>query len=201
MQLFMSPTSPYARKIRILLQEKRVPFEAVVDIPWNEGSAVPALNPLAKIPVLVLDDGRSLFDSRVIVQYLDSAYPEPAFIPAATDARIDVLRCEALADGLTDAAVAISQERKRPAEQQDAAWIARQRAKIDRALATANAELAGRSWWAGDRYGLADVALGCALGYVDLRLQLPWRDEYPQLKGHNARLGERPAFAETAPPQ
>lgn len=201
MQLIMSPTSPYARKVRIALREKDLPFEPVVDIPWNDDTHVPDFNPLGKIPVLRLDDGSMLYDSRVIVQYLEQIRPAPALLPADAAARIAVLRWEALADGLVDAAVAVFLERKRPAAMQDNAWIARQQGKIARALAAMERDLAGRRWCVEDGFSLADIAVGCALGYLDLRLPQPWREAHPALAALCARLDERPAFAETVPPQ
>ena len=130
MKLIASLTSPYARKVRIVLAEKKIDCDLVEDSPWVPETTVPDYNPLGKVPVLVLDDGTTLFDSRVIVQYLDTVSPVSRLIPETGRQRIAVKRWEALADGICDAAAAIVLERKRAARQQSSEWIDRQRRKI-----------------------------------------------------------------------
>jgi len=134
MKLIGSHTSPYARKVRIVLAEKKIEYDFVLDSPWAADSKVPDINPLGKIPVLVLDDETPLFDSRVIVEYIDNVTPNNKLFPAPNRERIEVKRWEALADGLCDAAVAALLEGKRPATPEGAAWIARQRDKVARSL-------------------------------------------------------------------
>src|ERR1700704_1656134 len=141
MKLLASPTSPYVRKVRIALAEKKIDCELIEASPWVKDSIVPTHNPLGKIPVLVLDDGTRLYDSRVIVEYLDTVSPVSRLIPEPSRQRIAVKRWEALADGLCDAAAAINIERKRPARQQSMEWIERQQGKVDRALAEMAQEL------------------------------------------------------------
>src|SRR3954464_9589132 len=141
MKLIAGPVSPYSRKVRIVLAEKRIDYEMLVDNPLEPASRVPEYNPLGKIPVLVLDDDMTLFDSRVIVEYLDNASPVGRLIPDDTRHRIQVRRWEALADGCTEAVVAIVLESKRAAHQQSSEWIARQQAKIDRGLKIMSQEL------------------------------------------------------------
>ena len=136
LKLIATLTSPYARKVRIALAEKKIEYALDTDSPWEPGNTVADFNPLGKIPVLVLDDGTRLFDSRVIVEYLDTVSPVSRLIPEPSRQRIAVKRWEALADGLCDAAAAINLERRRPARQQSQEWIARQRQKLDRAIAT-----------------------------------------------------------------
>jgi glutathione S-transferase len=201
MKLLATPTSPYARKVRIVLAEKKIDCELEYESPWEPGNTVAGKNPLGKVPVLVLDDGTRLFDSRVIVEYLDTVSPVGRLIPEPSRQRIAVKRWEALADGVCDAVAATFLERKRPARQQDKGWIARQADKIERGVAELAAELAERPWCNGEAYSLADVALGCALGYLDLRYpELDWRAAHPNLARHFEKLGSRPSFADTAPP-
>jgi glutathione S-transferase len=201
MKLIASLTSPYARKVRIVLAEKHIECEFQVEIPWNEGSCVSAYNPLGKIPVLVLDDGSSLYDSRVIVEYLDHASPVHNLLPKEMRSRLVTKRWEALGDGICDAAAAAYLERKRVAVQQNPEWLLRQEQKVLRGLAAASDELADHSWCVGDAYSLADIALGCALGYLDLRFpEINWRKTHPNLALLAARLNERSAFASTVPP-
>lgn len=199
MKLIASTTSPFARKVRIVLAEKNLPFEFIVDIPWNADTDVPKFNPLGKVPVMVLDDGETLFDSRVIVEYLEQLKPWPMLIPADATAMIAVKKWEALADGIGDAAAAIFIERKRPEAQQSADWIARQQAKIDNGLAAMNTAVSG-SYCIGETFTLADIAVGCCLGYLDFRFaELDWRSRYPALKQLSERLVTRPSFMQTLP--
>lgn len=200
MKLIGSHSSPFARKVRVVLAEKRIEYEFVIDIPSDPASRVPQFNPLGKIPVLVTDDGTNLFDSRVIVEYLDSISPVTRLIPEPARQRIQVRRWEALADGILDACVVLVQESRRPAELQSEAVIARQKGKIERALATAAAELGDRNWCAGEGYSLADIAVGCALGFLDFRFpEIAWRAAYPNLVRHADKLFKLAPFEATVP--
>ena len=201
MKLIANPFSPYSRKVRIVLAEKRIDYDFVVDNPGEAATRVPDYNPLGKIPVLVLDDDTTLFDSRVIVEYLDNASPVARLIPDDTRHRIQVRRWEALADGCTDAAVAIVMEQRRPAEKQSTEWVARQQGKVDRALKAMSDELGSRAWCTGDLYNLSDIAVGCALGFLDLRLpDLNWRKLYPNLAKLAEKLLQHAPFKNTVPP-
>ena len=201
LKLIATLTSPYARKVRIALAEKKIEYALESDSPWVAGNAIADFNPLGKIPVLVLDDGTRLYDSRVIVEYLDTVSPVSRLIPEPSRQRIAVKRWEALADGLCDAAAAINVERKRPARQQSSEWIERQQGKVDRALAAMAQELEERAWCNGEGYSLADIATGCALGYLDLRFpEIDWRERHPDLAKHAEKLALRPSFADTVPP-
>ena len=200
MKLIASPTSPFARKIRVALLEKNLACEVHMDVPWNEGSHVPDYNPLGKIPVLVLADGATVFDSRVIAEYLDTL-PAPRLIPDDPAERIAVRRMEALADGISDAAATIYLEfaRRTPA-QQNAEWVERQRLKVSRGLRALAAEYAPGRWFMEDRFSLADIAAGCMLGYVALRLpDISWRQDYPVLAALQDRLEQRASFQATRP--
>lgn len=202
MKLIANPFSPYSRKVRIVLAEKRIDYDFVVDNPGDPATRVPEYNPLGKIPVLVLDDDTTLFDSRVIVEYLDNASPVARLIPDDTRHRIQVRRWESLADGCTDATVAIVMEKRRAAEKQSAEWIARQQGKIDRALKAMSDELGSKAWCSGELYNLSDIAVGCALGFLDLRQpDLNWRKLYPNLGKFFDKLGQRAPFKDTAPPK
>lgn len=200
MKLVISPTSPFARKARIAMMDKKIECETVVDIPWEPTTAVPGLNPLGKIPVLVLDDESTLFDSRVIVEYFDSMSPVAKLIPENGRPRIVVKRWEALADGISDAAAMIFIERRRPLERQDDSWIGRQQSKIERGLAVLAEELGDKPWCIGETYNLADIAVGCTLGYLELRFaEINWRRKYPNLAALSEKLSQRPSFIETVP--
>lgn len=202
MKLIGTATSPYTRKTRVVLAEKRIDYEFIVDPPYDAATGVTRYNPLGKIPVLVLDDATTLFDSRVIVEYLDNASPVTKLLPEDTRHRIQARRWEALADGCTDAVVAIVMEKRRPAELQHAAWLERQQDKIARALHTMSEELGSRSWCCGGFFNLADIAVGCCLGFLDLRLpEVDWRGTYPNLARLAEKLAQRPSFADTVPPQ
>lgn len=201
MKLIASLTSPYARKVRVALAEKRIEYELIEESPWTAETTVPNYNPLGKVPVFVLDDGTTLFDSRVIVEYLDTVSPVSRLIPEPSRQRIVVRRWEALADGICDAVVAIVLENKRSARQQNKEWVERQRSKVDQGLRELATELGDKAWCNGEAYSLADIATGCALGYLDLRhASLDWRGRYPNLVRLAEKLAKRPSFTETAPP-
>lgn len=201
MKLIITLTSPFARKVRIVMAEKRIEYEPVVDIPWEENTHVPDYNPLGKVPVLVLDDGNTLFDSRVIVEYLDTITPVSRLIPDENRPRIAVRRWEALADGVSEAASTIYLERKRPEAQQSSAWIARQEKKVFRGLEAMAAEMGDKTWCTGEFFNLADIAAGCALGYLDLRFpEIEWRRAHPGLAQLADKLSQRSAFKDTLPP-
>jgi len=200
MKLIGSLTSPYVRKIRIVLAEKKIDYDLVLDSPWEDGNKVAALNPLGKVPVLVLDDESTLYDSRVIAEYLDTVAPNNHLIPASGRQRISVKRWEALADGALDAAVAAFLELRRSDGERSPSWIERQRGKVTQALRVMSDDLGEQPWCHGNSMSLADIAVGCALGYVSFRLaDIPWSEQYPNLAHLYEKLMQRPAFLETVP--
>ncbi|WP_432724106.1 glutathione S-transferase [Jeongeupia wiesaeckerbachi] len=201
MKLISSLTSPFGRKVRIVLAEKHIDYQLVEDSPHDPDNQIAAQNPLGKVPVLLLDDGKPLYDSSVIVDYLDQISPVGKLIPADHRQGISVKRWEALADGITDAAILVVMESRRPPAQQSAEWSAKQRAKVDRGLERVAADLAERKWCTGDSFTLADIAVGCMLGYLDMRFpDLQWTTLHPNLAELRARLDARPSFADTRPP-
>ena len=200
MKLVGSLTSPYVRKVRIVLAENHIGYEFDVDIPWSAGSNVPDYNPLGKVPVLIMDDGATLFDSRVIVEYLDSTSPVLRLIPESNRDRIMVKRWEALADGICDAAATIFLERKRPDTLQSLEWIARQQKKVTLGLEAAARELSDKKWCEGNAYSLADIALCCTLGFLAFRFpEIEWRNTFPNLANLADTLEGRVSFLETVP--
>lgn len=201
MKLLYSLTSPYARKVRVVAAEKRIEVEMLKVALADPDCPVIHHNPLGKIPVLILDDGENLFDSRVIVEYLDNRTPLARLIPHENSAKIWVRRWEALADGVCDAAIAARQESARAENSRDAALIEKQMGKVQRGLTQLNAELGESKWCVDDTFSLADIALGCMLGWLDLRYrELDWRETYPNLARHFEEMMKRPSFSETAPP-
>lgn len=200
MRLLYSVTSPYARKVRIVAAEKRIELELEPVVLSSPDSQVPAYNPLGKVPVLVLDDGTSLFDSRVIVEFLDGRNPLAHLIPLDPAQKIMVRRWEALADGATDAAVAALLESRRPQNLQDPAWITKQRSKVEHGLKALSDDLGKSKWCVNDTFSLADIALGCFLGYLDLRYQdINWKHQYPNLARHYDKLMKRASFKDSVP--
>lgn len=200
MQLIASLTSPFARKVRMVLLEKNIPCELVVDIPWNAETRVPLFNPLGKVPVLALADGSTLFDSRVIAEYLEQLVPQHNLIPREPEHYIAVKRHEALADGIADAAAVIFLERRRLASQQSEEWIKRQQQKIDLGLEALSAMLGEGEYMVAGRYTLADIATVSTLGYLDLRFaDLNWRGRYANLAAFMQRLAQRESIKATVP--
>jgi glutathione S-transferase len=202
MKLIGSLTSPYVRKVRIVLAEKKIDCDFTVDPPFSPGSQVANVNPLGKVPTLILDDGYALFDSRVIVEYLDGLGKNnfPALIPESGRQRLQVKRWEVLADGISDASAAIFLERKRSKNEQSLEWIERQQSKIDLGLRAASIDLDDKPWCVGAYMTLADVSLGCALDYLSFRFpQNRWRETFPNLERLADKLTEQQSFLLTAP--
>ena len=204
MKLIGSLTSPYVRKTRVVLAEKKLEYEFVLEDVWAQDSTVQQYNPLGKIPCLIMDDGGALFDSRVIVEYLDTLSPVGRLLPQQGRERAAVKCWEAIADGVVDAAVAINIENNRREPQfRSQAWIDRQLGKISAALDHMNRSLEDQpAFCMGVNFSLADVAVGCALGYLDLRNdELAWRQTYPNLQRLEEKLRTRPSFIQSAPPR
>lgn len=199
MKIYGSVTSPYVRKVRILAIEKGIKCEFVVADAWAADSPIPKLNPLGKVPVFERDDGKVLFDSPLICEYLDSV-KTPALIPASGEPRWQALSVHALAQGMLDATVARLLESRRAAPQKSEETIARQEQKIARALDYASGLIAGRQYLVGDRFGFADLSLAVALDYIDFRYAHPWRDKHAALGRWLASINDRPAFRETVAP-
>ena len=200
MKLHGSKTSPYVRKVRIVMIEKRIDADFVEDNVWSADTRVTQHNPLTKVPVLVLDDGTALYDSRVIVEYLDGITPVSRLIPDGGRERALVKRWEALGDGIGDAGIAMFLERKRGHDAQDKDWIARQRGKVDAGIAAAARELGDREYCHGLSLSLGDISLGCSLLWLEFRLpEIDWRTNHPALKKWIARLETMPSFIETKP--
>lgn len=200
MKLIGSLTSPYVRKVRVVLAEKKIDYEFEVDSPWTPATQVANVNPLGKIPVLVLDDNTALFDSRVIVEYLDNVAPNNKLMPGPNRERTEIKRWEALADGVCDAAALTFLEKKRPAAQQGADWISRQLDKIDRSLEFMAGELGHNAWCMGTHFSLADVTVGCALGYLVFRFpEIAWQEKHPNLARLYDKLMGRATFVDTMP--
>jgi len=201
MKLFYTLNSPYARKVRVVAAEKRIEIEMVEVVLSAPDCVVSEYNPLGKVPVLVLDDGDSLFDSRVIAEYLDHRTPVMHLIPQEQNFKIKVKRWESLADGICDAAVAAIIEKRRADNMQDSAAIAKQMLKVERGLKAMSEDLADSKWCVDDTFSLADIALGCVLGYLDMRYpEIGWRKQYANLAKHYDEMMKRPSFKDTVPP-
>ncbi|MBS1186949.1 MAG: glutathione S-transferase [Burkholderiaceae bacterium] len=201
MKLFGTYTSPYVRKVRVVLAEKKLDYKFVLENLGAPDSTIQEVNPLGKVPCLVMDDGDALFDSSVIVEYLDTLSPVGKLIPASGRERAGVRCWEALADGVMDAAVLVRLEQtKRPAEQQSSEWIERQMVKVEAGLKAMSEWLGDKPFCNGNQYSLADTAVGCALGWLAFRFpQIGWREDYPNLAKLFDKLAERPSFKDTAP--
>lgn len=201
MKLLSSPASPYTRKVRIVLAEKKIECELeTVDVAPAE-NPVNTHNPLGKIPTLLMDDGSALYDSRVIVEFLDGKSPISRLIPEELRDRVAVRRWEALADGVLDAGLLVRYESMRDKKEQSQAWSDKQLGRIKRGMALMSADLGERPWCHAERYSLADIAVGCCLGWLNFRKPggLDWLAEYPALGKHYEKLMARPAFADTVP--
>ena len=201
MKLIGSLTSPFVRKVRIVMAEKKLDYVFELDNVWGADSKVGLANPLGQVPCLVMEDGGVMYDSRVIAEYLDTLTPVCKLLPPNSRDRAAVKVWEALADGVLDAAVLVRLEKTlRPQEQQSEQWIARQLGKVHAGLGVMAADLGEQPYCMGIHYTLADVAVGCALGWLAFRFpDIDWRSDYPNLVRLSDKLSERASFKDTAP--
>jgi glutathione S-transferase len=203
MKLLGALSSPYVRKVRIVMAEKKLDYQLVLEDVWNS-DAIQKANPLGKVPCLVMEGSEAVFDSRVIVEYLDTLSPVQRLIPASGRERAEVRTWEALADGTIDACLEARLEQTwsgRGDAQRSPAWIARQMGKVDAAIIAMSKGLGDKPFAAGIHFSLADIAVGCALGYLDFRFaQIDWRTPHPNLARLAEKLAQRQSFIDTLPP-
>ena len=203
MKLIGAVTSPYVRKVRVVMAEKKLDYQFVQEDVWSAETTIAESNPLGKVPCLVMEGGEALFDSRVIVEYLDTLSPVGKLIPAVGRERAEVKTWEALADGVLDAAILARLEANwagRSKTQRSQAWIDRQIGKVEASVKAMNLGLGDKPFCAGIHLTLADIAVGCALGYLDFRFpDIDWRTPYPNLEKLYAKLVQRPSFQDSKP--
>jgi len=204
MKLIGSLTSPYVRKVRIVMAEKRLDYEFVTEDVWSAATTIAESNPLGKVPCLVMEGAEALFDSHVIVEYLDALSPVGKLIPSVGRERAGVKTWEALADGVLDAAILARLEATwtgRSAEQRSSAWIDRQLSKVHAAVQAMSKGLGEQAFCSGVHFSLSDISVGVALGYLDFRFpEIDWRGPHPNLHKLFDKLTQRPSFADTLPP-
>lgn len=204
MKLIGALTSPYVRKVRIVMAEKKLDYQLVLEDVWSADTTIMQANPLGKVPCLVMDGAEAIFDSRVIVEYLEALSPVGKLIPASGRERTEVKTWEALADGVMDAAILARLEATWPgrtAKQRSQAWSDRQMEKVHAALKAMSHGLAEKPFCHGIHFSLADVAVGCALGYLDFRFPaIDWRTTHPNLARLAEKLAQRQSFIDSRPP-
>jgi glutathione S-transferase len=203
MKLIGSTSSPYVRKVRVVMAEKKLEYTFVPENVWAADTSIVHSNPLGKVPCLIMEGGEALFDSRVIVEYLDTLSPVGKLIPAVGRERAEIKTWEALADGVLDASILARLEATwagRTKAQRSQAWIDRQMQKVHDALKAMSLGLGDKPFCGGNQLSLADIAVGCSVGYLDFRFpELKWRDDYPNLVKLHDKLLQRPSFADTLP--
>jgi glutathione S-transferase len=203
MKLIGAIASPYVRKVRVVMAEKKLDYQFVLEDVWSAGTQIGTSNPLGKVPCLVMEGGEAVFDSRVIVEYLDTLSPVGKLIPTQGRERAEVKTWEALADGLLDAAVLARLETTwagRTEAQRSQAWTDRQLGKIEASLKSMSQGLGDKAFCSGIHFSLSDVAVGCALGYLDFRFPvIDWRTTYPNLSRLAEKLNQRQSFIDTQP--
>jgi glutathione S-transferase len=204
MKLIGSLTSPYVRKVRIVMAEKKLDYQFELEDVWAN-DAILKSNPLGKVPCLVMEGGEAVFDSRVIVEYLDTRSPVSRLIPEASRERTEVRTWESLADGLIDAAILARLEKTwngRADGERSQAWIDRQLVKVHASLVAISTGMADKPWCTGIHMSLADIAVGCALGYLEFRFpEIAWRTDHPNLARLADKLNARASFTDTRPPK
>ena len=203
MKLIGSTTSPYVRKVRVVMAEKKLDYQFLQENVWAADTTIAASNPLGKVPCLVMEGAEAVFDSRVIVEYLDTLSPVGRLIPSTGRERAEVKTWEALADGMLDAAILVRLENtfegRKPSERSQA-WIDRQMDKVHASLKAMAQGLGDKPFCSGIHLSLSDIAVGCALGWLEFRYpELAWRTEYPNLGKLMDKLMQRPSFADTKP--
>ncbi len=203
MKLIGSLASPYVRKVRVVMAEKKLDYQFILEDPWSPDGHIRESNPLGKVPCLVMEGGEAIFDSRVIVEYLDTLSPVGKLIPALSRERVEVKTWEALADGLLDAGVLARMESVWPerfVEQRSQPWIDRQMGKIDASLKAMARGLADKPYCSGIHLSLSDIAVGCALGWLEFRFpEIAWRTAHPNLAKLQDKLMLRQSFIDTKP--
>ncbi len=203
MKLIGSTTSPYVRKVRVVMAEKKLDYQFLQENVWAADTTIAVSNPLGKVPCLVMEGAEAVFDSRVIVEYLDTLSPVGKLIPSTGRERAEVKTWEALADGLLDAAILVRLENTfegRTEGQRSQAWIDRQMGKVHASLKAMAQGLGDKPFCSGIHLSLSDIAVGCALGWLEFRFpEIGWRADYPNLAKLMDKLAQRPSFADTAP--
>ena len=203
MKLIGAITSPYVRKVRVVMAEKKLDYRFEENNVWSEDTAIAASNPLGKVPCLVMEGGEAVFDSRVIVEYLDTLSPVGKLIPGTGRERAEVKTWEALADGVLDAGVLARLEATwagRKDEERCQAWIERQLAKVHTGLSAMSQGLGDKPYCSGIHPSLSDIAVGCALGWLEFRFpQIAWRTDHPNLARLMDKLMQRQSFIDTKP--
>jgi glutathione S-transferase len=203
MKLIGSTTSPYVRKVRIVMAEKKLDYQFLQENVWAADTTIAASNPLGKVPCLIMEGGEAVFDSRVIVEYLDTLSPVGKLIPSTGRERAEVKTWEALADGLLDAAILVRLENTfegRKASERSQAWIDRQMDKVHASLKAMAQGLGDKPFCSGIHLSLSDIAVGCALDWLEFRFpEIGWRAESPNLAKLMDKLAQRASFADTKP--
>jgi glutathione S-transferase len=203
MKLIGSAASPYVRKVRVVLAEKRLDYQFVIEDVWAADTTISNSNPLGKVPCLIMEGGEAMFDSRVIVEYLDTLSPVGKLIPQQGRERAEVKTWEALADGVMDAGVLWRLEATwagRNDGERSAAWIERQRGKVEDGIAAMAKGLGDKPFCSGIHLSLSDIAVGCTLGWLDLRFpEIDWRKDNGNLAKLYDKLMLRPSFIDTKP--
>jgi glutathione S-transferase len=201
MKLIGSLASPFVRKVRVVMAEKKLDYTLLLENVWSTDTNIMQSNPLGKVPCLLMDDGGAMFDSRVIVEYLDTLTPVGKLIPPQGRERVEVKNWEALADGVLDAAILIFLEKRlRTPEMRSESWMARQMEKVDAGIHTMSQGLSEKPFCVGNHLTLADISVACALAWISFRFpEIEWQTQYPNLVKLLDKLSERPSFNETVP--
>mgnify|MGYP000356031042 CR=1 FL=1 len=201
MKLIGSLASPYVRKVRVVMAEKKLDYDLILEDVWAPGTTIGQTNPLGKVPCLLMEDGGAMFDSRVIVEYLDTLTPVGKLIAPHGRERAEIKSWEALADGVSDAAVLIRLEKtQRPAELRSEAWVVRQMEKVNAGLKAMSSGLGDGAFCSGNHLTLSDISVACTLGWLTFRFpEITWREDYPNLAKLFDKLAERPSFKDSLP--
>ncbi|EED35221.1 glutathione S-transferase, N-terminal domain [Luminiphilus syltensis NOR5-1B] len=211
LKLINAGPSPFGRKVMVALHEKSIPFKVEWDIPWHKDTVVTVHNPLQQLPILIADDGETVFESSYILEWIDTRFPEPPLTPSDPEARLEMGRFRVLSVGIMDALVRTNFEVSRPLEHQSQEWVQRHIRKINGGLAELDREIQDRNFVVGNELTLGDIEVGCVLGQLDFIAEnipplkeffaehVPWRSDCKYLSRYADRLCQRPSFVASAP--
>ena len=200
MKLIIATPSPFARKVRVALLEKNISYEEIIDIPWNLNTKTNGINPLGKIPILLLKDQEPMFDSKVINQYLDYLEPNPLLYPRSFQENISARLLETVADGICDSVVLVFLENSRNKDLRSKNWIKRQEKKIFEGVEYLSNYLKEKQFFVGNSFSIADISCFSCLEYIDLRFpKFEWKNRYKNLNKYWNIHKIRDSFKKTKP--
>ncbi len=200
LKLLSATPSPFARKVRVVLLEKNIPFELKTINPWNMNADIERFNPLGKIPVLITANNETIYDSKFIIEWIEHNYPDPAVFPTDAKTKFKAQQIQVIADGICEALILLFIENMRPEPQQSKPWSERQIKKISNGLQALEQQISNDEFCVDNTFGIADISVVSAVDYLSLRFKTyEWRNKFTRISKFVARQSARQSFIETMP--